>query len=727
VSKVHIFMSTTDTQSVPQASLDAARAAYAGWRKVVEAELKGVPFEKKLVTRTAEGIALQPVYTRADLAGLPDLDSAPGVAPFLRGASRKGYHEALWDFAQELGFGGAAEFNAALLSDLRRGQNSVALSLDRAGRAGLDPDAAAAGDVGAEGLSIADLDDLAAALDQVELAAVPVHIRAGATALPLAGLLAALAKKRGIDLKKINGSLTADPLGELAARGTLPAGIDALCDDLAVWTAWAEKNAPGLATIGVDAAVWLDGGGNAVQELAFALAAGVEYLRALARRGLAPAQTAPRLRFAFAAGPQFFMEIAKFRAFRLLWTRAATAFGLEPAAAPAKIHARTARWNQTVLDINVNMLRTTTEALSAILGGVDSLHIAPYDEVMGAPDDFSRRISRNIHTLLAEEFHFTAPNDPAGGSFYIEKLTDELARKAWALFQDVEQQGGFLAALKTGFPQGQVAGTAKNKFDGLDKRRIGLVGTNLFPNLKEKTPPARPTATPEFAAARAGEIKARRPATMTLRLKFANFILEKTHHAEKEFDAAVHAAAQGATLGQLMAALQTARPGDTAPAAVTPVTPRRASEGYEALRAASAAYAAKHGARPKVFVAKMGPVLQHKARTDFTAGFFATGGFELIAKEAFETAEAAAEAAVASGAPIAVLASTDDTYPALAPAFAKAVKAAKPAIKVILAGAPADDALLATYKEAGFDDFIHIRANVRGMLESLLKQIGAIG
>ncbi|MDR2676059.1 MAG: acyl-CoA mutase large subunit family protein [Opitutaceae bacterium] len=717
-------MSTTDTQSTQTTSLDAARAAYANWRKVVEAELKGVPFEKKLVTRTAEGIALQPVYTRADAAGLPGLDSAPGEAPFLRGTSRGGYHEAPWDFAQELALGDAAGFNAALLSDLQRGQNSVVLSLDRAGRAGLDPDAAAAGaDVGADGLSIADLDDLSAALDKVELTAVPVHIRAGATALPLAGLFAALAKKRGIDLAKINGSLTADPLGELAARGTLPAGIDALYDDLAAWTAWAAKNAPGLATVGVDAAVWLDGGGHAVQDLAFALAAGVEYVRALVRRGLAPAQIAPRLRFTFAVGPQFFMEIAKFRAFRLLWARAATAFGLEPGRTAAKVHARTARWNKTVLDINVNMLRTTTEALSAVLGGVNSLHIAPYDEVMGAPDEFSRRISRNIHTLLAEEFHFTAPNDPAGGSFYIEKLTDELARKAWALFQEVEKQGGFLAALKAGFPQGQVAEAAKGKFDGLDKRRIGLVGTNLFPNLKEKTPPARPSAAPGFAAARAKAVKARRSATMTLRLKFANFILEKIHHAEKEFDAAVHAAAQGATIGQLFAAIHS---GGRPDAAVAPVAPRRASEGYEALRAASAAYAAKHGARPKVFVAKMGPVLQHKARTDFTAGFFATGGFELIAKESFETAEAAAQAAVASGAPIAVLASTDDTYPVLAPAFAKAVKAAKPAVKVILAGAPADDTLKAAYKEAGFDDFIHIRANVRGMLENFLKQIGAI-
>ncbi len=692
-------MSSTTNASQSPESLDAVRASYETWRKTVEAELKGVPFEKKLVTKTPEGIALQPLYTRLDTAALPAQDLAAA-----RGSLAKGYYNATWEFAQEIALSEPVDFNAALLGDLNRGQNAVAITLDCASRAAKDADAAPASEVGCCGLSISDLTDFAAALNNVELTALPIHIRAGATALPVASLFAALCKKRGIDRKNVTGSLTADPLGEYAARGTLPISLASALDDLAAWTASASENAPSLSTIGIDAALWLNAGGNAAQDLAHTLAALVEYVRELTKRGLTAAQVFAKARVTFAVGPQFFMEIAKFRAFRSLVARLAAAYGLDAAAALPKIHARTGRWNKTILDINVNMLRVTTEALSAVLGGVDSLHIAPYDEVMGAPDDFSRRISRNIHTLLAEEFHMTAPNDPAGGSFYIEKLTDELARKAWAAFQGIEKQGGFTAALRAGTLQAAVAAVAKDKSDGLDKRRIGLIGTNLFPNLKEKTPPARPTSTPEFAAARAAAIKARRPAAIPA--------LPKT---------CAEAAINGATLGQLLVAIH---PDATPEATIVPVASTRGSEGYEALRTAADAYAKKHGARPKIFLAKMGPVLQHKARADFSAGFFSAGGFEMLGKETFETAEAAAKAAVASGAPAAVLCSTDDTYPELAPAFAKAVKAAKPELKVILAGLPADETLAAAYKAAGFDDFIHIRANVRGMLAAIQKSIG---
>lgn len=692
--------STTNETNTPE-SLDGLRAAYAEWRKTVETELKGVPFEKKLVTKTPEGIALQPLYTRLDTAALPAQDAAAA-----RGSLDKGYFKAPWEFAQEIALAAPADFNAALLADLNRGQNAVSISLDCATRAARDADTAPAAEVGCCGLSVSDLSDLAAALNNVELTAVPVHINAGATAIPVASLLLALAKQRGIDASKINGSVTADPLAELASRGALPDTLDSLQNDLAQWTLWASKNAPGLSTVGVDASLWLNAGGSAVQDLAHTIAATVEYIRELGKRGLTAEQVAAHLRVNFAIGPQFFMEIAKFRAFRLLWARVAAAYAIK---ATPKIHARTGRWNKTKLDINVNMLRVTTEALSAVLGGVDSLHIAPYDEVMGSPDDFSRRISRNIHTLLAEEFHVTAPNDPSGGSFYIEKLTDELARKAWGAFQDIEKQGGFTAALRTGALQTAVAATAKAKSDSLDKRRMGLVGTNLFPNLKEKDPVARPLATPELVAARAADVKKRRPAAAPAISK-------------DDLATSIQAAAQGATIGQLFAATHPDAKPETG---VTPVALVRGSEGYESLRADADAYAKKNGSRPKIFVAKMGPVLQHKARADFTAGFFSTGGFEMIAKDAYETAEDAAKAAVASGAPVAVLCSTDATYPELAPAFAKAVKAAKPEIQVILAGRPADETLSAAYKTAGFDDFIYMGANVRGLLANIQKTIGA--
>jgi methylmalonyl-CoA mutase len=685
---------------------DLARTAYEQWRKAVEDELQGAPFEKKLVTRTFEGIALQPVYTRLDAITNPA--AAPGVAPFGRSMRRSGYSEGTWEFAQEISAVRASDFNAALLADLNRGQNSVVLNLDQAAQAGRDPDAAeAASQVGVGGVSIADLPDLAAALQDVELACIPVHVDAGASPFAAGALYAIYARKRGTAWKNLAGSLTADPIRELAVRGSLPTSLDALLDQLSGWTKWASQNAPELQTVGVSAAPILEGGGNAVQELAYAIAAGAEYVRALTARGVSLDDVLPRLRFSFAVGPQFFTEVAKFRAFRLLWTRVAGAFGAKPELAKAPIHARTAKWNKTVLDIHVNMLRTTTEALSAVLGGIDSLHIGTYDEVVGGSEEFARRIARNIHTLLAEEFRFTSPADPSGGSWYIEKLTDELARKSWSLFQEIEKQGGASAALRSGFIQKQVGTIAAEKDDALSKRRMGLVGTNLFPNLKEKIVEPKSVAAADLAA-RKGEIAARRPKVVKATAPGWNVL----------FEAALAAAERGATIGQLTSWTLT-KPVETAAA----LPARRASEGFEALRKASEAFARTTGSKPKVFVAKMGPVAQHKARADFTAGFFSVAGFELHAKETFETADAAAAAALKSGAPVAVLCSTDDTYPVFAPAFAKAIKAAKPDTTVVLAGLPTEH--LEAFKAAGFDEFIHVRANVREMLAKLLTKIGA--
>lgn len=623
-------------------AVETVTAALAQWRKTVEAELKGVPFEKKLVTRTPEGTALQPLYTRLDLAGVPDLGATPGAAPFLRGTAASSAAGRTWEYCQEIPAATAADFNRALLGALMQGQNSVSLPAKFA------TDSATA----------------AQALDKVAIDCVPVHLEAGAVAQPAASNYLAAVQARGIPKAKLTGSVTADPLGVWVQNGKLASPLAAQLDALAEWTSAAQASAPALRTIGVSTVAWSDAGATATQELAFALAAGVEYLRELARRDVAVATTAARMRFTFAVGPQFFSEIAKFRAFRLLWARVMAAFGAGAAAKDVVVHARTGTWNKTLHDVHVNMLRVTTEACSAVLGGVDSLHVSPYDEVCGASDEISQRIARNVHTLLAEEFHFTDTSDPAGGSWYVEKLTDDFARRAWKLFQEIEALGGYAAALRAGMPQKLVNASAADKDDAISKRRAGLIGTNLFPNLREKPPVVK---TPAAVAA-------------------------VTDGCEE----------------------------------IAIVKARRAAEGFEELRRAADGFAQRTGARPKVFVAKIGPVKQHKARADFTAGFFAVGGFEMAGKAAFETAEAAAQAAVASGAPIAVLCSTDETYPELVPAFGKALKAAKPEVAFVLAGLPADAALTTAFREAGVDEFIHVRANVREVLAKFLKKIGAL-
>ncbi|OIR07219.1 methylmalonyl-CoA mutase [mine drainage metagenome] len=694
---------TTPTQS----SEDSLNRLISEWKRQVETELKGVPFEKKLVTKTPEGIAIQPLYTRADLASIPNLDSTPGEAPFLRGGRNFGYKDTSWEVCQHVSAKDAADFNEKVLADLMLGQTSVVLEPDCIARLGKDPDEAP--EPCGCGLGVADIQDAEAALRKIDFSAVSLHCATGANPLPVGTIVLAALARLGADPKTLRGSLTADPIGELLRRGSLPAGIEAEFDAVAAWTHALAKKAPQVRTIGVDASIWLEAGASTTQELAFAIATGLASLRAMKDRGIKPETAAAKMRFTFSVGSQFFMEIAKFRAFRLLWSRILSAYGVAEAAATSAVHARTALYDKTVHDAHVNMLRVTTEALSAVLGGCDSLHVGPYDEVTGTSDEFSRRIARNVHVLLAEEFSFKETADPSGGSWYIETLTDELARKAWALFQEFEAKGGIVAALRAGTPQALVAAVALEKADAVSKRRSGIVGTNLFPNLKEKVLAAG-TPDADALARRAAAVKSRRP------------------DAPKgikplDVDALVAAASRGATVGQLARA---SLPSSSGSEKITPLSLRRVAEGFERLRAASDAYASRTGARPKVFLAKMGPVLQHKARADFSAGFFAVGGFEPLGKQTFETPESAAAAAAASGARVAVLCSTDETYPTLVPAFAAALKAAKPDAVVVLAGLPADKALADQFKAAGVDEFIHIRANVGDLLANLLKKIGAL-
>lgn len=700
---------------MPNASSDPLAAAYARWRATVDAELKGAPFEKKLVTRTFEGIALQPLYTRSDVVGLPNLNAKPGEVPFLRGTRPAGYKDKIWRIAQEIAAADAPAFNTALRQDLQAGQDAVVLTPDIASRNGVDPDLAPAHELGRNGVSLADLEDVATALKDVDLSAVPVYFRTGADPLALAALYLEHARGRGTAWTQLTGSIIADPLGEWIEQGQLPGSLDAMYDAVASWTKWAGNHAPALHTLGINAALWSDAGGTATQELAFALSAAAEYLRALHRRGLRAESVCTRMDFRFAIGPTFFTEIAKFRAFRPLWARVVSAFGASADhAREATVHAVTGHWDKTLLDPHVNMLRVTTEALSAVLGGCDTLHISPFDEVAGTSNDFSRRIARNVHTLLAEEFNFAETADPAGGSWYVEKLTDSLARAAWSLFQDIEGRGGLAAALRSGHVQQLIEKAAGEKADAIAKRRLGLVGTNLFPNLKEQPLAPAKIDVNARSAALGGRIRARRHGAQSL---------APISDWNARFNAALAAAKDGATVGQISRLGQsTAAPEP----AITPVLPRRASEPFEALRTASAAFAERTGARPKVFLAKMGPALQHKARADFSAGFFAVGGFEPIAKQSFDTPEAAAAAAVASKAGVVVLCSTDDTYPALVPAFAQAVKAAAPKTIVVLAGLPADAAVVTAFRAAGIDEFIHIRANVYELLAKFQKQIGVL-
>jgi methylmalonyl-CoA mutase len=616
------------------------------WKVAAEKLLKGAPFDKIMLTPTPESITLQPIYEKEVLAGLPATATLPGQDGYLRGTRTSGYRLASWDIAQELPYADPATFNAALLHDLATGQNAVSIQL-----------------AGAGALRLADATDLRTAFKGVLPDAISWHFHAGLRAPALAALFGEWLKEQKDDTAKIRGSLNYDPVGTLAATGQLPLAFDKAYDALATLAKTAAVHLPAFTSAGVVTRAYHDAGASAVEELGAAIATGVAYLRALGERGLDTDAAASQIAFHFSIGGNFFIELAKLRAARILWARIVAELGGTPAAQSMRQHARTGLYNKTKHDPHVNILRTTTEALSGVLGGVDSLTIGTFDEIVRTPEDSSRRLARNTHIILQEECELTAVIDPAGGSWYIEKLTDDIARKSWEFFQKIEEKGGIVAALKAGFVQDTIATSRKSKEKLFGQRRLSLVGTNQYPNIQEKPLDGTPIA------------------------------------AAKTDDATAV---------------------ETAPA----LPSKRLATRYEELRAAATAYKAKNGHGPKIHLANIGPLRRHKARADFTRGFFETGGFEIAGAEGSTDANAIADTAAKSGARLVVICGHDEDYITHVPAIAQAIKAKTPDITLILAGAPGENE--AAFKAAGLDTYIFVKSDNYETNRQYLQKVGAL-
>ena len=668
-------------------------ATYAQWKEAAEASLKGAPFEKKLLTRTHEGITLRPIYNKEDLEALGWPETWPGMPAFARGASAAPRSPHV---AQELPYGDVEEFNAALREDLMHGQDAIALHLDIAARRCLDPSEAETMDVGVCGLSLACLADVQKAFDGIEASAVELLLWAGASALPMLGLLEA----RGGDWR---GAVMADPLTEYARDGHLPLSLADAWEEMAAAARWSRSRGAVLRTVGAHAGFWADAGGSAVEELAFGLASAVESLRELMQRDIAAADAAGQIVFTLSLNAQPLLQIAKVRALRLLWSRVLAAIGSDPL--PARIHARGTVSNKTWLDPHTNMLRATVEAFAGVLAGVDSLHVSTFDEAARTPSPFARRIARNVHTILNEECEFEATADPAGGSWCMETLTAELALKAWDLFQKVETKGGMARALQSGFPQECVSKVAAAKTKAAATRRDRAIGVNLFPNPEETPLPAESPDHHALHAKRAAFIEGLRPHTPPV--------------IERSVPSIATAFTNGSTLGQIREAL--ARTGNPEPE-IPRVRVFRMAEGFERLRANANRHAKTTGAAPRAWLANFGPPKQHKARADFAAGFLAAGGFRIEQGPGSKSVEEAARAAITSGCPVIVLCSTDDTYPDLVGPFVSAVRAKKPKSTILLAGYPEEH--VEAFRGHGIDDFIHLRANCLEFLDALQHRLG---
>ncbi len=665
------------------------------WREEVVRLLKGAPFEKKMLSATYEGVTLQPIYTAEDVKGLPFQDSLPGEWPYLRGTEPLGKRLAGWRVCQELPFPDAKSFNEALRQDLERGQTSVNLPLDEASRLGLDPDQAEAASVGKGGVSFSTYADAVQAVDGVD-PELPLMLAASAGAVPAAALLVAALKAKKADLAKARLALGFDPLGALASKGSLPMTLDQAYDQLADLTLWAKANAPKSLTLVACGRPYHEAGANAVQDLAFTLSSAVATLRALEARGVSVEDAASRMLIRLCVGGNFFMEIAKLRAMRVLWAQVVRACGGSDEAAKIHLHARSGMFNKTQFDPHVNILRGTTEAFAAVVGGADSIHVAPWDATLSqVPSDLGRRISRNTQIMLREESRLDQVVDLAGGSWAVETLTHQLCAAAWKLFQEVEAMGGQKAALDQGFPQAKIAEVAAARRKALVQRTDVVVGTNQYPNALEALPEVK---TLDHAALKA-ELGPKAAATRKGAAKGSSF-------------QAMVDAAPGATLGELMVRGEGPR--------VEPLKSHRLVGPLECLRRSVLAFRADHKG-PQVFLANLGPVGTYMPRLDFTRGFFQVGGFDVADQAWFKTPEEAAKAALESGAPVVVAVGLDDTYLEAVPVLAKALKAGG-AGTVLVAGLLKDQA--EAFKAAGVDDFVHVRSDVHAVLSGLAKMMG---
>ncbi|MFI1393647.1 methylmalonyl-CoA mutase family protein [Streptomyces sp. NPDC020681] len=584
--------------------------------------------EDALSTALEDGLTTRPLYTAdpADTAADgPDSAGFPGFAPFTRGGRPEAGAVSGWDVRQRHDRPDPVRTNEAVLADLENGVTSLWLS------------------VGAAGVPVS---GLAAALDGVFLDLAPVVLDAGSEFGAAAQELLSLYEKRGVPRESASGNLGGDPIGYEARTGEALDVSDAVATAALCAREW-----PALRALTVDALPYHEAGGSAAQELGCSLATGVAYLRALVDGGLSVEAACGQLEFRYAATADQFLTIAKLRAARRVWARVAEACGADPAAGAQRQHAVTSSVMMTRRDPWVNMLRTTVASLAAGVGGADSVTVLPFDHVLGLPDGFARRIARNTSTILLEESHVGRVIDPAGGSWYVEQLTDELAHAAWAWFQEIERAGGQLAALRGGLVSERIGATWQDRKKNLAKRREPVTGVSEFP-LLDQAPVER----------------------------------------------------------------------DPAPAAPSGGLPRvRRDEAYETLRARSDAHLAATGARPRVFVAAIGPASAHTARASFAVNLFQAGGLEPVHDPVSVDAESAAAAFAASGASVACICSSDALYAEQAAGVAEALKSAG-ALRVLLAGRPGEQR--ETYVRAGVDEFVVAGGDAVAVLTSVLDRIG---
>ncbi|MFD0828056.1 methylmalonyl-CoA mutase family protein [Neobacillus sp. M.A.Huq-85] len=680
------------------------------WREVAEKTLKGATIEEKLVTDTYEGVALQPLYRKEDIEKYPYLSTMPGDFPYLRGTHESGFQQEPWKVCQEIAYSNPEEFNLAAQNDLEKGLTMLHLVLNETRWS--DPAIALPDQkkVNLSGVSMDSLQDFQQAFQGINLEEVPIFIETGISGFPFFASFIAYLQQQNQDFNRIRGCIGMDPIGQLVQKGVLPYPINQAFEMMSEMTRWSLNHSPELKTIVVQAHPYHDAGGNAVQELAFAIATGLQYLRNLKNHDISIDDVAQRIFFSFSIGSNFFMEIAKFRAARLLWAKIVKELGGNENSQKMFIQGRTSARTKTIHDPYVNILRGTTEAFAGVIGGVNSLHVSTFDEAIGLPDEFSRRIARNTHMILDKEANLSKVTDPAGGSWYIETLTYTLAEKSWELFQQIEELGGMYNALLEGFPQDIVSKTADVRMENIKSRKDKIIGTNIYPNLNEKI------ESHDSISASNDKVNYNYSTVDYFYIKdeIQDFINNHT------MENAIKAASAGASIDDLFQVICISI--EQTPS-VCPVRIHRGAEPFESLREDAKEYKKRTGHHPLVFVANIGSVSNYKSWADFVTEFFEVGGFHVILQESYQTITETVDQFRSSNSGIVVIVGKNEDYLELVPSLVRSIKEYKKETVVVLAGNPSEKDT-ALYIEAGVDDFIHPNVNAYEKLVDLQKKGG---
>lgn len=646
------------------------------WRSAIINDLKGADYDKRLLWRSYESFTMQPFYTPDDLEGLEYLSISPGRFPFIRGAKVTGNR---WEICEEIGVSSLEEANSLAATALERGATSLNFNC-------------AVEDGHFTGVPIQKLSDMEVLLEGIPIDEIPVHFTCGGGGLPILALFAAVANKRGVPLEFLSGSVDTDPIMRLELQGSFKLKRFDEFNEVKTALEFLGENMPRFRCLCVHSRQFHDSGASISQELALGLASGVEYLAELTSMDLKADVVAKHMMFSFPVGTNYFMEISKLRAARLLWSQIVAQFGPEDVSSCImNIHSKTSMWSQTLYDPYVNMLRATTEAMSAAIGGADTITLSPFDEVFRAPDGFSRRLARNTQLVLKHESYLDKVIDPAAGSYAIENLTDKITEEAWKIFLEIESRGGLIEALKSGYVQREIAEVREKKDTNLAIGRDTSLGTNRFANRSETMLPLINTPIISTPLERGSD--------------------RHDNRKERSIETLIKRFESGAKIGDALMS-EDAQSEFT----VEPLKPYRASQEFETLRLATEAYADRSGSLPKVFLVTMGNLAMRQARANFALNFFGCAGFEVIDNTVFSSVTEAAEAALESGARIVVICSSDEEYAQLAPQICKEIKGNKTEPYIIVAGHPKD--IIGDLKAAGVDDFISVRTNA---IETLSK------